>query len=302
MPTAPAVPPQRHDAAEPPPSADIRSSRLYLLSRGNLATVMRRVVSVVSLVALDVLGLALGIYLALVLRSFLYGKPVYWSLLWRDGPAEWLKFLAPVCVLVFWQAGLYAQRERRSGPGSDRLVARAARSHRARLRDRHELRLHDDGPDPDRGRHECSCDRVASRRLRVALTRAACVPPACDGGSCSPGRGRACAACGASSGRRAWASPTSSSASSRTPASASLPVARHLARRHSGGARAAAPGRADPGRVRLRRASGAGSRRTGPPPGCACTARARYDRSSRAEGGVRAGYRCAALRAASRRS
>ncbi len=122
MPTAPAVPPQRHDyAAEPPPPADVRSSRIYLLSRGNLATVVRRIVSVVSLVALDVLGLALGIYLALVLRSFLYGKPVYWSLLWREGPAEWLKFLAPVCVLVFWQAGLYAQRERR--PGLGRIVA-----------------------------------------------------------------------------------------------------------------------------------------------------------------------------------
>ena len=97
MPTAPAVPPQRQDyAAEPPPPADVRSSRIYLLSRGHLATVVRRIVSVVSLVALDVLGLALGIYLALVLRSFLYGKPVYWSLLWREGPGEWLKFLAPV--------------------------------------------------------------------------------------------------------------------------------------------------------------------------------------------------------------
>ena len=78
---------------------------------------MRRLLSVVALVTLDVLGLALGIYLALVLRSFLYGKPVYWSLLWREGPAHWLRFLAPVCVLVFWQAGLYARRERRAGAG-----------------------------------------------------------------------------------------------------------------------------------------------------------------------------------------
>ncbi len=66
---------------------------------------------------MDFLGLALGIYLALVLRSFAYGKPVYWSLLWREGPGQWLKFLVPVCVLIFWQAGLYAQRERRAGTG-----------------------------------------------------------------------------------------------------------------------------------------------------------------------------------------
>jgi len=118
MPTAPAAPPERPDHdAEPSPRADVRSSHLYLLSRGHLATVLRRVLSVASLVALDVLGLALGIYFALVLRSFLYGSTVYWSLLWREGPADWLRFLAPVCVLVFWQAGLYAQRERRSGAG-----------------------------------------------------------------------------------------------------------------------------------------------------------------------------------------
>jgi exopolysaccharide biosynthesis polyprenyl glycosylphosphotransferase len=118
VPTAPPAPteqPKSH--GEPPRSADVRSSRLYLLSRGHLATVLRRAVSVFALVVLDVLGLALGIYVALVLRSMVYGKPVYWSLLWREGPAGWLKFLAPVCVLVFWQAGLYAQRERRSGPG-----------------------------------------------------------------------------------------------------------------------------------------------------------------------------------------
>jgi len=107
--------------AVPPPPADVRSSRLYVVSRGHLAILVRRAVGVALLVGLDVLGLALGIYLALVLRSFLYGNTVYWSLLWRDGPAEWLKFLAPVCVLVFWQAGLYAQRERR--PGSGRIVS-----------------------------------------------------------------------------------------------------------------------------------------------------------------------------------
>jgi exopolysaccharide biosynthesis polyprenyl glycosylphosphotransferase len=119
VPTAPPVSTGRPDLKDsPPPSADVRSSRFYLLSRGHLAAIMRRSLSVLALVTLDVLGLALGIYVALVLRSVAYGRPVYWSLLWREGPQEWLKFLAPVLVLVFLQAGLYAARERRAGVGS----------------------------------------------------------------------------------------------------------------------------------------------------------------------------------------
>ncbi|RDI74291.1 exopolysaccharide biosynthesis polyprenyl glycosylphosphotransferase [Gaiella occulta] len=124
MPTkaAPPAPTERPEPApESPAAADARSSRIYILSRGPLLTLVRRLFSVVSLAALDVVGLALGIYIALVLRSFLYGKPVFWALLWREGPAQWLKFLAPVCLLVFFQAGLYASRERR--PGSGRVVS-----------------------------------------------------------------------------------------------------------------------------------------------------------------------------------
>ena len=90
---------------------------MYLLSRGPLFGLLRRAVSVTMLVAADIAGLALGVYLALVLRSVVYGDTVYWSLLWDTGPAEWLPFLAPITVLVFLQAGLYAPRERRSGSG-----------------------------------------------------------------------------------------------------------------------------------------------------------------------------------------
>jgi exopolysaccharide biosynthesis polyprenyl glycosylphosphotransferase len=90
---------------------------VYLFSRRPLIGILRRTASVAVLVAVDVVGLALGIYLALVLRTTLYGDTVYWSLLWREGPAEWLPFLAPVTVLVFLQAGLYARRERRAGAG-----------------------------------------------------------------------------------------------------------------------------------------------------------------------------------------
>ena len=69
------------------------------------------------LAGLDALGLALGLYAALVLRSLVFGDPIFWNLLWEAGPAEWLPFLVPITWLVFWQAGLYAGRERRVGAG-----------------------------------------------------------------------------------------------------------------------------------------------------------------------------------------
>jgi exopolysaccharide biosynthesis polyprenyl glycosylphosphotransferase len=103
--------------AASPAAADVRASRVYLFSRRPLIGILRRALSVVMLVAVDVVGLALGLYIALVLRTILYGDTVYWSLLWKAGPREWLPFLAPVMVLVFLQSGLYAPRERRSGVG-----------------------------------------------------------------------------------------------------------------------------------------------------------------------------------------
>ena len=101
---------------------DIRASRLYLLSRGPILTLARRTLSVTALVVLDIAGLALGIYLALVIRQLVAGDgDILWGLLWREGPAEWLKFAAPITILVFAQAGLYRQRERR--PGAGRILA-----------------------------------------------------------------------------------------------------------------------------------------------------------------------------------
>ena len=83
---------------------------------------MRRAFSVAALVVLDVAGLAIGIYLALVVREVVTGDgDVLWGLLWREGPAEWLKFAAPITVLVFAQAALYRQRELR--PGFGRILA-----------------------------------------------------------------------------------------------------------------------------------------------------------------------------------
>ena len=116
MPTeAPSRPPA--SAAGAAGSDDVRSSRVYLLSRGPVVGLLRRALSVGALILADVAGLALGVYAALVLRALLYGDTIYWSILWETGPAEWLPFLAPVTVLVFLQSGLYAPRERRAGAG-----------------------------------------------------------------------------------------------------------------------------------------------------------------------------------------
>ncbi len=119
------APPEAPPASSGPsvelPAADVRASRVYLLSRGPLQAVVRRTLSIASLVLLDLVGLALGLYLALVLRQLVYGEvEIFWNLLWRQ-ERDWLQFLAPITVLVFLQAGLYAPRERRAGPG--RLVA-----------------------------------------------------------------------------------------------------------------------------------------------------------------------------------
>jgi len=98
-------------------SADVRATRPYLLARGTLRALARRLLAVGTLALLDAVGLALGLYTALVLRSLVFGDDIFWGLLWEAGPREWLPFLVPITVLVFWQAGLYASRERRAGAG-----------------------------------------------------------------------------------------------------------------------------------------------------------------------------------------
>jgi len=100
----------------------VRASRLYLLSRGPILTLVRRTVSVVALVVLDVVGLALGIYLALVLRQLVLDDgTILWSADWRLVTSGWLKWAAPITVLVFAQSGLYRRRELR--PGVGRILA-----------------------------------------------------------------------------------------------------------------------------------------------------------------------------------
>jgi exopolysaccharide biosynthesis polyprenyl glycosylphosphotransferase len=78
---------------------------------------VRRFASVLALVALDLVGLVLGVYTALTVRAFVYGDEVgQWGLRWKV-ETDWLPFLTLITLLVFWRAGLYAERERRAGFG-----------------------------------------------------------------------------------------------------------------------------------------------------------------------------------------
>jgi exopolysaccharide biosynthesis polyprenyl glycosylphosphotransferase len=111
--TKPAAPAE----SQPAPVEDIRSARPYLLSRTTLVAVARRLGSVAALVAVDLLGLVLGVFVALILREAYLGQwPPLWGILW-DTETNWLPFLTVITVLVFWVGGLYRRRELRTGLG-----------------------------------------------------------------------------------------------------------------------------------------------------------------------------------------
>jgi exopolysaccharide biosynthesis polyprenyl glycosylphosphotransferase len=78
---------------------------------------VRRLASVGSLVFLDLCGLTLGLYAALVIREVYHGADsILWGVLWR-AETDWLPFIGLVTVLVFWRAGLYHERGHRAGFG-----------------------------------------------------------------------------------------------------------------------------------------------------------------------------------------
>jgi exopolysaccharide biosynthesis polyprenyl glycosylphosphotransferase len=82
-----------------------------------LRSFLRRILSVASLVFLDLAGLTLGLYAALIIREVYHGADsILWGVLWR-AEADWLPFLGLVTVLVFWRAGLYSERGHRAGVG-----------------------------------------------------------------------------------------------------------------------------------------------------------------------------------------
>jgi exopolysaccharide biosynthesis polyprenyl glycosylphosphotransferase len=99
------------------PPADIRRDRAFLFARSPLRALARRAASIASLVFLDLSGLALGLYIALVLRWLYYDHSVLWGVPWR-AETNWLPFLMLVMLLVFWRNGLYSAREFRGGAGS----------------------------------------------------------------------------------------------------------------------------------------------------------------------------------------
>jgi exopolysaccharide biosynthesis polyprenyl glycosylphosphotransferase len=98
---------------EASPAGDIRSATPYVPLQG----AARRFASVLALIALDLIGLVLGVYTALTLRALVHGGEVsQWGLRW-EAETDWLPFLTLITLLVFWRAGLYTERERRSGFG-----------------------------------------------------------------------------------------------------------------------------------------------------------------------------------------
>jgi exopolysaccharide biosynthesis polyprenyl glycosylphosphotransferase len=68
-------------------------------------------------VVIDLAGLVIGVYAALVVRSLIRDpKPILWNLLWQH-ETDWLPFLILLLLLVFSRNGLYGPRELREGAG-----------------------------------------------------------------------------------------------------------------------------------------------------------------------------------------
>ena len=107
----------------PAQPTDIRAAAPLGLSASRLALLVRRGLSIVTLAAIDIVGLGLGLCAALVLRQVYYGRSVDWHALWRSA-SDWLPFLILITLLVFAHGKLYAAREHRLGVG--RIVSSLA--------------------------------------------------------------------------------------------------------------------------------------------------------------------------------
>jgi exopolysaccharide biosynthesis polyprenyl glycosylphosphotransferase len=113
-----ATAPGAKEPKDAPIAADIRRSRPYFLASSPLRHLVFRLASVIALIAIDVVSVGFALYGGLVLRELYYGNtPIYWGIIWTGRFADWFPFVALVTVLVFWRAGLYAERERRAGFG-----------------------------------------------------------------------------------------------------------------------------------------------------------------------------------------
>src|SRR5438094_2969798 len=108
--------PVRALPAPPPEPSDVRAATPPFLRTTHLAPALRRVASITALAAIDVAGVTVGLFAALVLREIYYGRTINWHGLWQ-AETDWLPFLILVTLLVFAQGNLYADRERRPGLG-----------------------------------------------------------------------------------------------------------------------------------------------------------------------------------------
>jgi exopolysaccharide biosynthesis polyprenyl glycosylphosphotransferase len=114
--TAPARPPtSAHSELDEVvlPRHDVRRKRPAVLSLLLRFETLRRFARVISLLALDLVGVAGALFTALLVKLAVRGNPD-WSVAWRD-MKHWLPFSYLVTVLLFARADLYADRPRRPG-------------------------------------------------------------------------------------------------------------------------------------------------------------------------------------------
>jgi exopolysaccharide biosynthesis polyprenyl glycosylphosphotransferase len=95
------------------PERDVRRRRPPLLSFVLRLETLRRAARVVSLLALDFVGVAGAIFTALVLKLAIQGN-LDWTLIWHQ-TRHWTPFAYLITVLMFAHGDLYADRPRRPG-------------------------------------------------------------------------------------------------------------------------------------------------------------------------------------------
>jgi exopolysaccharide biosynthesis polyprenyl glycosylphosphotransferase len=96
---------------------DVRAPAGPRVSLRGLRGGVAHLLHVVALLAIDLVGVALALYLGLVVRALVAGDAVHWGVLW-DAVAQWLPFIALVLYLVFASNGLYGRREAQPGGGT----------------------------------------------------------------------------------------------------------------------------------------------------------------------------------------
>jgi exopolysaccharide biosynthesis polyprenyl glycosylphosphotransferase len=101
-----------------PLDRDIRRKRPPVLSLLMRVSTLPRVGRVISLLALDVLGVAFAIFTALVLKEAVHGRVT--ASLDLHGTKQFLPFAYLLTALLFANSGLYAERSQR--PGLPRIV------------------------------------------------------------------------------------------------------------------------------------------------------------------------------------